>query len=145
MGDPSSLPLRSAGLPMRTTAEYLWDNGRAGRCQLEWSDRPPWHLRVEIPGNPAVDVVGQDLFDCLCAARRIMEPSGIRICVNGARQNSWPSRMGSEMGGAGFVYMHKLGKPGHPSDKVPVLTDAPVMRSPHSQSSGTSDGGGLKA
>lgn len=106
---------------MRNTAEYHWDNGRAGRCQLEWSDRPPWRLRVEIPRNPAVDVVGQDLFDCLCAARRIMEPSGIRICVNGARQNAWPSRMGSEMGGAGFVYLHKLGKPGHPSDRVSVF------------------------
>ena len=48
---------------------------------------------------------GRDLFEAFCALRLRLEPLGIRICVNGARTDAYPSAMSRDMSGGQMLYL----------------------------------------
>ncbi len=58
-----------------------------------------------------------DLFECLRAFRRVVEPEGFRVLCQGARPNVWPSGM-SRDAGAWKSYVHTLGQPALTKDLV---------------------------
>ena len=57
---------------------------------------------------------GPDLFEALRALRRIVDPLGIRLSVNGACRNAWASGMQRDMGEGRVVYLLTEGETGRP-------------------------------
>ncbi len=55
-----------------------------------------------------------DLFKALRALRRILDPLGIRLGVNGARREAWASGMQCDMGEGRVVYLLIEGNAGRP-------------------------------
>ncbi|MFF0728394.1 hypothetical protein [Streptomyces sp. NPDC004134] len=84
-----------------------------------------WCLKIESSTAVECEAVGPDLFEALRQARGHLEPKGIRLCCNGARIDTWPSRQAREQG-AWVVYTHRLWLPPTVRDLVPVfgLADA---------------------
>ena len=68
---------------------------------------------------------GPDLFKALRALRRILDPLGIRLGVNGARRDAWASGMQCDMGEGRAVYLLAEGQAGRP-EQVSTLGDTPV-------------------
>jgi len=58
-----------------------------------------------------------DLYQCLRAFRRVIEPEGFRVLCQGARPNVHPSGMSSQAG-AWKSYAHTLGQPAFTKDLV---------------------------
>src|SRR5262249_39583336 len=58
-----------------------------------------------------------DLYECLRAFRRLVEPDGYRVLCQGARPNVRPSGM-SRQGGAWKSWVHTLDQPGSMDDLV---------------------------
>jgi len=58
-----------------------------------------------------------DLYECLRAFRRVIEPDGFRVLCQGARPNVCPSPMARD-GGAWKSYAHALGQPALTKDLV---------------------------
>jgi hypothetical protein len=52
-----------------------------------------WLLTLTSPDGKSWDADGPDLFKALRALRRILDPLGIRLGVNGARRDAWPGAM----------------------------------------------------
>ena len=70
-----------------------------------------WKLKLSYPLSPAIEVSGEDVFDCLIEARRILEGKRIQMLCNAARKDVYPSRMSRQMSGGTKAYVMKLGKP----------------------------------
>jgi hypothetical protein len=66
-----------------------------------------------------------DLFECLRTIRRQLEPTGARLCCNGARVDVWASGMARDMGGGRKAYILQMGRR-EPSDLVSIFDPAPV-------------------
>jgi hypothetical protein len=60
---------------------------------------------------------GLDLYECLRAFRRVIEPDGFRVLCQGARPNVCPSGMSSQAG-AWKSYAFTLGQPALTKDLV---------------------------
>ena len=58
-----------------------------------------------------------DLYECLRAFRRVIEPDGFRVLCQGARPNVCPSPMARD-GGAWKSYVFTLGQPAFTKDLV---------------------------
>jgi hypothetical protein len=54
---------------------------------------------------------GPDLFKTLRALRRILDPLGIRLGINGARRDAWASGMQCDIGEGRVVYLLVEGTP----------------------------------
>jgi hypothetical protein len=91
---------------------------------LNWVEKPPWRLTLEIPGEEVFESISHDLFECLKNIRLNMAPHGLTICVAGARRDAWPSGMSGDMGGASLVYIHRVGRQPSYEDLVPIFDDA---------------------
>jgi hypothetical protein len=98
---------------------------RVTEAELQWSERPPWHLVLRIPDVHPLEASADDLFACLAAIRQQAARIGWRICVAGARTDAWPSRMSSQMGGASLVYVHTMGLQARAEDLRPIFDDTP--------------------
>jgi hypothetical protein len=72
-----------------------------------------WHL-----GGEELHFDGIDLYECLRAFRRVIEPDGFRVLCQGARPNVAPSAMSSDMSGARRSYVFTLGEPALTKDLV---------------------------
>jgi hypothetical protein len=55
--------------------------------------------------NQSWSALGQDLFEAFCALRVQLEALGVRICVNGARVDAYPSGMSRDMGGGQMLHV----------------------------------------
>lgn len=67
-----------------------------------------------------------DLFDCLSVLRlEHLEPLGLRIQCNGARQDVYPSRMSRQMSNGRKAYTLRLGAPARREDIVDIFEPAP--------------------
>src|SRR5262249_44702653 len=62
-------------------------------------------------GSEARHFDADDLYECLRAFRRVIEPDGFRVLCQGARPNVCPSGMTRQMGGALKSYAHTLCQP----------------------------------
>lgn len=99
--------------------------GRHAEATLEWTERPPWRVVINIPELDSLASSSFDLFECLLELRERAADSGWRVCVVGARRDAWPSGMSSDMGGAALVYIHVLGRQASGEDLRPIFDDAP--------------------
>ena len=84
--------------------------------QLEWSDKPPWHVSADGPFGRVVEH-DDDLFSALGAVRRVLERDGWLLHVNAASVNAWPSQMAQQAGGR-KVYLLSMGRPARREDLV---------------------------
>ena len=64
-----------------------------------------WLLTIASPGGKSWAAEGPDVFKALRALRRILDPLGIRLGVNGARRDAWASGMQCDMGEGRVVYL----------------------------------------
>jgi hypothetical protein len=74
-----------------------------------------WLLRITSPGNASWAAEGPDLFKALRELRRLLDPLGIRLGVNGARRDAWASGMQCDMGEGRVVYLLVAGQTGRPA------------------------------
>ena len=74
-----------------------------------------WLLTLSSPGGESWAAKGPDLFKALRELRRILDPLGIRLGVNGARRDSWASGMQCDMGEGRVVYLLREGQAGRPA------------------------------
>lgn len=84
-----------------------------------------WVLTITSPEGKSWAAEGPDLFKALRALRRILDPLGIRLGVNGARRDAWASGMQCDMGEGRVVYLLVEGQAGRP-EQVRTLGDTSV-------------------
>jgi len=85
-----------------------------------------WLLTITSPDGQSWTAEGPDLFKALRALRRILDPLGIRVGVNGARSDAWASGMQCDMGEGRVVYLLAEDQPGRPAQ---VSTLGPAVLS----------------
>ncbi len=73
-----------------------------------------WLLTIASPGGKSWAAEGPDVFKALRALRRILDPLGIRLGVNGARRDAWASGMQCDMGEGRVVYLLVEGQASRP-------------------------------
>jgi hypothetical protein len=73
-----------------------------------------WLITITGPDGTSWAAGGPDLFKALRALRRILDPLGIRLGVNGARRDAWASGMQCDMGEGRVVYLLVEGQAGRP-------------------------------
>jgi hypothetical protein len=86
-----------------------------------------WLLTITSPDGRSWAAEGPDLFKALQALRRVLDPLGIRVSVNGARRDAWASGMQCDMGEGRVVYLLTEGQAGRP-ERVSTLGRAPLSR-----------------
>jgi len=84
-----------------------------------------WLLRITSPDGKSWAAEGPDLFKALRTLRRILDPLGICVGVNGARRDAWASGMQSDMGEGRVVYLLVEGRVGRP-EQVNTLGPTPA-------------------
>jgi hypothetical protein len=84
-----------------------------------------WLLTITSPDGRSWEAEGPDLFKALRALRRILDPLGVRLGVNGARRDAWASGMQCDMGEGRAVYLLADGQAGRP-EQVSTLGPAPL-------------------
>jgi hypothetical protein len=103
---------------------------RSGADDQRWlltADRRDrdWLLAIASPEGKVWRAEGPDLFKALRGLRRILDPLGIRVGVNGARRDAWASGMQCDMGEGRVVYLLKEGQTTRP-EQVSTLALAPL-------------------
>jgi hypothetical protein len=75
--------------------------------KVDWSSADgEFRLTISDPADGRTWAAsGPDLFDAFAEIRRHLERVGIRICVNGARVDAYPSGSSREMSGGQMVYL----------------------------------------
>jgi len=68
---------------------------------------------------------GPDLFEALRNLRRLIDPLGFRLALNGARRDAWASGMQRDMGEGRYVYLLEPGQTGRP-EQGDTLGTAPI-------------------
>ncbi len=58
-------------------------------AQLDWTERSPWAISLELPDGRILKGSGDDLFECLTVIRQAAETDQLRLCVVGARRDAW--------------------------------------------------------
>lgn len=86
-------------------------DGQISSCRLRFPQYEPWYLVFEMPGREPINIESNDLFDCLCELRVILEEDGKQILCQGSRRNVYPSSMSREMSGGRVAYEHHLQQP----------------------------------
>jgi hypothetical protein len=84
-----------------------------------------WLTTITSPDGTSWAAEGPDLFKALRALRRILDPLGIRLGVNGARRDAWASGMQCDMGEGRVVYLLVEGQAGRP-EQVSTLGDTSI-------------------
>jgi hypothetical protein len=92
---------------LSSAGEQQWslDSSRRGR---------DWLLTLASPDGKSWAAEGPDLFEALRALRRVLDPLGIRLGVNGARRDAWASGMQRDMAEGRVVYLLVEGQTGRP-------------------------------
>jgi hypothetical protein len=84
-----------------------------------------WLLTITSPDGKSWVAEGADLFKTLRALRRILDPLGIRLGVNGARRDAWALGTQCDMGEGRAVYLLAEGRAGRP-EQVSTLGPTPL-------------------
>lgn len=100
------------------------------RGWLDGYDGPVPTYRIELvarAGNYTCPytATGSDMFMALVRLRRQLEPDGLKVAVQGARRDTYPSGMARDMGGGMQVYVIRPGQGARLEDLVKILDDAP--------------------
>jgi hypothetical protein len=86
-----------------------------------------WLITITSPDGKSWAAEGPDLFNALRALRRILDPLGIRLGVNGARRDAWASGMQRDMGEGRVVYLLVEGQASRP-EQVSTLGSTSVSQ-----------------
>lgn len=86
-----------------------------------------WLITITSPDGESWAAEGPDLFKALRALRRILDPLGIRLGVNGARRDAWASGMQCDMGEGCVVYLLVEGQAGRP-EQVSTLGSTSISQ-----------------
>ena len=70
------------------------------------------------------EICDSDYFECLIVLRRALAEVGIKILVNGARCDTWPSGMSRSMAGGFIIYTMRLGHKCSLKDLVKIFAPA---------------------
>ena len=94
-------------------------------ADLVYSLWPCW-LRVMLPNEQVIEATcdAPDLLHCLLEVRRQLEERHIRLCVQGALPNVWPSGMARQMSGGLKAYRRVMGQPTRMDDLVNIIDPA---------------------
>jgi len=84
-----------------------------------------WLLALRGDGTQTWAASGPDLFEALRNLRRLIDPLGFRLALNGARRDAWASGMQRDMGEGRYVYLLEPGQTGRP-EQVDTLATAPI-------------------
>jgi len=84
-----------------------------------------WLITITSSDGTSWAAGGPDLFKALRALRRILDPLGIRLGVNGARRDAWASGMQCDMGEGRVVYLLVEGQAGRP-EQVSTLGNTSI-------------------
>ena len=84
-----------------------------------------WLITITSPDGTSWAGEGPDLFKALRALRRVLDPLGVRLGVNGARRDAWASGMQCDMGEGRVVHLLAEGQADRP-EQVSTLGDTPV-------------------
>jgi hypothetical protein len=84
-----------------------------------------WLITITRPDGRSWEAEGPDLFKALRALRRILDPLGIRLGVNGARRDAWASGMQCDMGEGRVVYLLVEREAGRP-EQVSTLGNTSI-------------------
>ena len=103
----------------------LLQGSRLVQAELRASEtrEDPYRVEIVFDGQSVVGV-GGDCFDALLEARRHLESQGILVCLEGAREDVWPSGMSRSMGAGRKAYRMTLGKQALKSDLVDIFAEA---------------------
>ena len=63
-----------------------------------------WLLALHGEGSTTWAASGRDLFEALRNLRRLTDPLGFRLALNGVRRDAWASGMQRDMGEGRYVY-----------------------------------------
>lgn len=121
----AALPVYHQNVPENHPVLVLSGSGEQ-RWALTTSRRGrDWLLTITSPDGKSWAAGGTDLFKALRALRRILDPLGIRLGVNGARRDAWASGMQCDMGEGRVVYLLVEGQAGRP-EQVSTLGPTPL-------------------
>jgi hypothetical protein len=118
--------------PVDSTAVTITAKTSDGRriiCTVVfWTDYQARRYVMELrsSGLGVYQAQETDLFECLRTIRRQLEPTGARLCCNGARVDVWASGMARDMGGGAKAYILQVGRRAQRSDLVSIFDPAPV-------------------
>lgn len=92
----------------------------AERGILTIADSPPWNLTLAVEDR-RYEATGVDLFDALSILRVQLEAAGLRICVEGARADVFPSGMSRQSSGGRRAYRLVAGRTPELEDLVDIF------------------------
>ena len=87
---------------------------------LTIADSPPWNLTLAVEDR-RYEATGVDLFDALSILRVQLEAAGLRICVEGARADVFPSGMSRQSSGGRRAYRLVAGRTPELEDLVDIF------------------------
>lgn len=87
----------------------------------------PWSLRLESPAGEEASAQGDNVYEALRSIRGDLSPSGVTLCINGARIDARPSPL-SASHGAWMVYILRLWRPPTVRDLAPVFAYSDASR-----------------
>ncbi len=82
-------------------------DGQVHACNLTYEESQGGYkisLRCS-PDERGWSAFGTGLFEALCDLRSVTDELGLKICVNGARVDAFPSGLSLDMGGGQMLYM----------------------------------------
>lgn len=107
------------------------DERRQARLRgwLDGYDGPRPLYRIELfLGVERYTASALDMFTALVRLRLQLEPDGWMIALQGARRDTYPSRMSTDMAGGRKIYVLRPGQKATGENVVDTLADAPVER-----------------
>lgn len=87
---------------------------------LTIADSPPWNLTLVVK-DQRYEATGVDLFDALSILRVQLDAAGVRICVEGARADVFPSGMSRQSSGGRRAYRLVAGRTPEREDLVDIF------------------------
>src|SRR6266568_1469760 len=110
---------------LRALSKRIVVRGSACRAAIWTSRRLTPASSMVAPDGKSWVAEGPDLFKALRALRRILDPLGVRLGVNGARRDAWASGMQCDMGEGRAVYLLAEGQVRRP-EQVSTLGPTPL-------------------
>jgi hypothetical protein len=92
-------------------------------ARLHIAVEAPWSLKLVCDGS-VFQAQEFDIFECLIAIRRQLEPMNWVLCCAGARADVWPSGMSRDMSGGRRAYVHVAGRRPSFEDLVDIFDPA---------------------
>jgi hypothetical protein len=78
--------------------------------KIEATEEPPWAMTLRAGDGRTWSAQADDMFAAFQEVRRATDAEGVKLCVNGARRDTYPSGMSRDMWGGLALYVLPAGK-----------------------------------